>query len=82
MLADYHVHTEFSEDSEYEMEEVVIDAIEKGLDEICFTDHVDFGVKLYDPSRIYYDQKQWRTATNGLCWKDDMTLHFAIGYPF
>ena len=46
MLADYHVHTEFSEDSEYEMEEVVIDAIEKGLDEICFTDHVDFGVKL------------------------------------
>ena len=43
---------------------------------------VDFGVKLYDPSRIYYDQKQWRTAPNGLCWKDDMTFHFAIGYPF
>jgi len=43
---------------------------------------VDFGVKLYDPSRIYYDQKQWRTAGNGLGWSDDMTFHFAIGYPF
>ena len=45
MLADYHVHTEFSDDSSYNMEEVVIDAISKGLNEICFTDHVDYGVK-------------------------------------
>ncbi len=43
---------------------------------------VDYGVKLYDPSRIYYDQKQWRTVANGLGWKDDMAIHFAIGYPF
>lgn len=43
---------------------------------------VDFGVKLHDPSHIYYDQKQWRTAPNGLNWKDDMSFHFAIGYPF
>lgn len=46
MLADYHVHSEFSDDSDYEMEEVVKDAIAFGLDEICFTDHVDYGVKL------------------------------------
>lgn len=42
---------------------------------------VDFGVKLHDPSRIDAGT-QWRTAPNGLCWKDDMTFHFAIGYPF
>ena len=42
---------------------------------------VDFGVKLHDPSRIA-EGKQWRTAKNGLGWKDDMTFHFAIGYPF
>lgn len=42
---------------------------------------VDFGVKLHDPSRIS-EGKQWRTAPNGLGWKDDMTFHFAIGYPF
>lgn len=46
MLTDYHVHTEFSDDSVYPMEQVVKDAIARGLDEICFTDHVDYGVKL------------------------------------
>ncbi len=45
---------------------------------------LDFGVKLYDPSRLYGNLAgtQWRTAPNGLGWKDDMTFHFAIGYPF
>ncbi len=45
---------------------------------------VDLGVKLHDPSRIYGELSgtQWRTVPNGLSWKDDMTLHFAIGYPF
>lgn len=45
---------------------------------------IDFGVKLYDPTRLYVDDgsKVWRTAGNGLSWKDDMTFHFAIGYPF
>ena len=46
-----------------------------------FIFRVDFGVKLHDPSRIA-EGKQWRTAPNGLGWKDDMTFHFAIGYPF
>ena len=45
MFADYHVHTEFSDDSVYPMESVVQDAIQMGMDEICFTDHVDYGVK-------------------------------------
>lgn len=45
MRADYHVHTEFSDDSIYVMEKVVEDAIAMGLDEICFTDHVDYGIK-------------------------------------
>ena len=45
LKADYHVHTEFSDDSEYQMEQVVRDSIVMGLDEICFTDHVDYGVK-------------------------------------
>lgn len=56
MLADYHVHTEFSDDSLYPMEEVVKDAIEMGIDEICFTDHVDYGIKRDwdDPRGIIY----------------------------
>ena len=45
MFADYHVHTEFSNDSVYPLEEVIRDAIAMQMDEICFTDHVDYGVK-------------------------------------
>ena len=46
MKADYHVHTYYSDDSIYPMEEVVKDAIAKGLDEIAITDHVDYGSEL------------------------------------
>lgn len=46
MLADYHLHTSFSDDSEQPMEDVIKEAIAKGFDEICFTDHVDYGVKV------------------------------------
>lgn len=45
MLADYHMHTCFSDDSTYEMEDEVKKAISLGIDEICFTEHVDYGVK-------------------------------------
>ena len=41
MRTDYHVHTEFSDDSNYPMEQVIKDAITKGFDELCFTHNVD-----------------------------------------
>lgn len=46
MFADYHVHTEFSDDSVYPLKHVIQDAIRLHMDEICITDHVDYGVKL------------------------------------
>ena len=56
MLADYHVHTAFSDDSQYPMEAVVQDAIAMGIEELCFTDHVDYGIKRDwdDPRGILY----------------------------
>ena len=51
MYADYHVHSIFSDDSNYPIEEVCRDACRLGLDEICFTDHVDYGIK-YDLSPL------------------------------
>ena len=45
MLADYHVHTEFSDDSSYLLKDICRDAVKLGLNEICITDHVDYGVK-------------------------------------
>ena len=53
------------------------------LDLSFFIFRVDFGVKLHDPSRLYDGSgTQWRTVPNGLNWKEDMSFHFAIGYPF
>lgn len=46
MFADYHVHTAFSDDSTYPMEKVIQDAIAMHMDEICFTEHVDYGIKV------------------------------------
>ncbi len=45
MTADYHVHSEFSFDSKAPMEAQIERAVELGLDEMCFTDHVDYGVR-------------------------------------
>ena len=46
MFCDYHVHTAYSDDSSYPMEQVITDAVGMGMDEICITDHVDYGVKI------------------------------------
>ena len=71
MLADYHIHTEFSDDSEYPLEEVVKDSIALKLDEICFTDHVDYGIKKdWDaPEEMKYrrggkGEPEWIALTN------------------
>ena len=46
MLADYHIHCKYSDDSEEKPEKIIKTAIDKGINEICFTDHVDYGTKL------------------------------------
>lgn len=46
MLADYHIHCKYSDDSEEDLEKIIKTAINKGIGEICFTDHVDYGIKL------------------------------------
>jgi len=43
MLADYHVHTSYSDDSMHPMEDCINRAISLGFDEICFTEHIDHG---------------------------------------
>ena len=41
ILADFHMHSCFSGDSEAPMEEMVLQAIRAGMREICFTEHMD-----------------------------------------
>ena len=42
-MYDFHIHTNFSSDSKVAMESMVMAGIDKGLKELCFTDHVEFG---------------------------------------
>ena len=58
MLADYHVHTNFSPDSDYPMQQVIEDAIELGLDEICITAHIDFGLLKSWPDGLSDSEKK------------------------
>ena len=41
-MFDFHMHSNFSADSDTPMEEMVEAAIEKGLKKICFTEHIDY----------------------------------------
>ena len=40
-MYDFHSHTSFSDDCEYQMEDMIKGAIEKKVDTLCFTDHMD-----------------------------------------
>lgn len=53
--ADLHVHTNFSTDSNAEIENVVIRAITKGLNYLCITDHHDIDFP-QDPEIFHTDQ--------------------------
>lgn len=41
-MFDVHMHSDFSADCQVSTEEMVVGAIEKGLEEICFTEHIDY----------------------------------------
>lgn len=58
MITDLHIHTEFSCDSEADMEQYVKQAIERGMQALCFTDHVDlnpddYGYNYYVPEKYF-----------------------------
>lgn len=42
MVADLHVHSKYSTDSNAEMEDIIKKAISIGLPVLCFTDHIDW----------------------------------------
>lgn len=71
MLADYHVHTGFSDDCREDMENVVRQAIAAGIGELCFTDHVDYGIK--------YDLPEYQTMSPAE--KQKVGTNLNVDYP-
>lgn len=43
-MYDFHIHSDYSMDSKYLIEEMVLAAIDKNMKSICFTDHIEFDV--------------------------------------
>lgn len=76
MRADYHIHCEFSDDSREPMENQIERAIDLNLDEICFTDHVDYGIKKdWDERDIQYREGD---GMNGITDRDPIAN---VNYP-
>ncbi|AOR24552.1 histidinol-phosphatase HisJ family protein [Clostridium taeniosporum] len=53
---DYHMHSNFSADSQTPMEDMIKKSIELGLKEICFTDHVDYDILENPNVKIDYNK--------------------------
>lgn len=56
--ADFHLHTDFSTDSDTPMERMIEQGIQLGLDILCFTDHIDLD---YDStnSKFIFDLEEY-----------------------
>lgn len=78
MLADYHIHTNYSEDSSVDMEDYILYAIKSGYKEICFTDHIDYGAPFcfccdcvnYSKDIFYFQEK----------YKDKINIKFGMEF--
>ena len=48
ILADYHMHSHFSGDSQANIDDMIQNAIKRGLTHICITDHLDYDYQITD----------------------------------
>lgn len=52
-MFDYHIHSRVSYDSKEIPEQIVMAALNRGLKEICFTDHLDYGTSPAGESLVF-----------------------------
>lgn len=65
MRADYHMHTSFSKDAHFSPEEMIEAAIQKGLQTICITDHMDKDVMIGEEEFIF-DTEEYLKKNSGI----------------
>lgn len=59
IIADYHVHSDFSSDSQAPMEQIIERAIQLGLKRICFTDHMDYDFPPVSKYNFEFDPEEY-----------------------
>ena len=60
MRADVHMHSNFSHDSEFTPEQMILGAIDKNLKMICFTDHFDKDDFDWGPEDIFDPEEYFK----------------------
>ena len=70
IIADMHIHSEFSCDSEEKMDDCIKWAIERNLSYICFTDHLDlnkkdWGYGYFNPEKYFASIEKMKEIYNG-----------------
>lgn len=75
-LADYHTHTSCSPDGNFTMAQMAAQAVAVGLDEICFTDHMDpiHWLTLAQRDSFPWDQAQKQFAEAQALYGDKIKL--------
>ena len=77
MLADYHMHTSFSDDSVLPMQKAVEQAINLKLDEICFTEHINAVYNYHDCNCREYQTEIKRCRE---IFKDKISIKFGMEF--
>lgn len=80
MVADYHVHSDFSEDCKCPMEDMILRGIELGLDEIAFTEHADHGMEAAGVVAVDYPPYFARFEQLKEKYKDQITLRYGVEF--
>jgi len=66
IIADCHVHSDFSSDSKAPMEQMVREGIKKGLKYICITDHMDYDYPPVSEYRFVFNPDSYVDKINEL----------------
>lgn len=80
ITGDFHVHTNFSGDSDTPMEEMIKRAIKIGLTKICFTDHMDYNYPKKYPMDFTLDVKGYLDTITDMAkqYKDHIKIYKGI----
>jgi len=65
-MVDYHIHSSLSFDSISDPESMALEAVKRGLREICFTDHYDSNSDPQKPANLF-TAEQYRHRYDNLC---------------
>ncbi|WP_087974475.1 histidinol-phosphatase HisJ family protein [Oceanobacillus rekensis] len=77
-MFDYHIHSKFSSDCNTAMETTIEKAINIGLEEICFTEHIDYDYP--DKDWIFeFDLNQYDRKIKEMKEKYDQQIHIKKG---